>query len=207
MVGLRPASTTERLNEGQSCVTSSSAKAGFRIASTRPGLWRPPSPRCSLTDPRRRSRSTRRTRASGAWASAPARLMAVVVFPSPLAGLDTARTDSRALLWNCSTRCRSPRYCSAAKEVGVRRLTRCSSAPSTAPVAGVGPGSRTGAAGDGSTTAGRELDSICPRRARSRSACSRALKNVLIDRILRTGPAQASRRAPRSPLPRSTQRS
>src|SRR5439155_18366963 len=124
--------TTERLNGGQGCVTSSSGNAGFRIASTRPGLSGSTSPSCFSIDARRRSMSTRRTRASGAWASAPARLIAVVVFPSPTVGLVTARTVSSALLWNCSTRCRSARYCSAAKDVGVRRLTRCSSTPSVA---------------------------------------------------------------------------
>src|SRR5439155_6901733 len=124
--------TTERLNGGQGCVTSSSGNAGFRIASTRPGRSGSTGPSCFSIDARRRSTSTRRTRASGAWASAPARLIAVVVFPSPTAGLVTARTVSSALLWHCSTRCRSARYCSAAKEAGASRLTRCSSTPSVA---------------------------------------------------------------------------
>ena len=69
--------------------------------------------------PRRAARA-----ASGAWASAPARLIAVVVLPSPTPGLETAITDMSPSLCRCSTRWRSARYCSASRPAGATRLTR-----------------------------------------------------------------------------------
>src|SRR2546426_666981 len=76
---------------------------------------------------RRRSTSIRSTRASAACARAPARLIAVVVLPSPTVALETARTERADVRWACSTRCRRPRYCSASYEWGATRLTRRSS--------------------------------------------------------------------------------
>src|SRR5437899_4246560 len=57
---------------------------------------------------------------SDAWARAPARLIAVVVLPSPGVGLVTATT----CLPDSSTMWRSPRYCSASNEEGERKLTK-----------------------------------------------------------------------------------
>ena len=84
-------------------------------------------------DGRRRSASTSSTRASGAWASAPARLIAVVVLPSPPPGLETAMTDMFSARCFCSITWRRARYCSASRLDGATRLTRWSSTCSMAP--------------------------------------------------------------------------
>src|SRR5262249_17973319 len=52
----------------------------------------------------RRAASMIRTRAFASWARAPARLMAVVVFPSPMPGLVTTRTPRPVICRRCSTR-------------------------------------------------------------------------------------------------------
>src|SRR5690349_19621474 len=75
-------------------------------------------------DGRRRSASSRSTEFSAPWASAPARLMEVVVLPSPTPGLEMAITESAWFLCRCSTTCRSARYCSASRPEGDTRLTR-----------------------------------------------------------------------------------
>src|SRR5207249_11860555 len=77
----------------------------------------------------RRSASISSTRASGAWAKAPARLIAVVVLPSATLGLETATIARLVVLWSCSIWWRSARYCSASNEFGASMLTRRSSRP------------------------------------------------------------------------------
>ena len=63
------------------------------MASTRPGNWLPSRPRRSAIVGQRRSASMSRTRASGAWPRAPARLSAVVVLPSEALGLPIAKIE------------------------------------------------------------------------------------------------------------------
>src|SRR5205809_786518 len=99
----------------------------------------------------RKSASMRRTRASGAWASAPARLIEVVVLPSATVGLETATTTRPVDLWSCSIRWRSARYCSASNEVGASKLTRCSSSPLAAPLGSSGNDRRPGSGADSGT--------------------------------------------------------
>ena len=144
---------------------------------------------------RRRSASTRSTRASGAWARAPARLMAVIVLPSPMAGLDTATTLRSAVLCSCSMVWRSARYCSASKAAGATRLTRCSSTPSGGSATGDPTlGLRRLGCGGAGRYRGRAAGGTMPaRRARSRSACSSALKNLLIAGAGRALTAQGPR--------------
>ena len=174
------------------CATASSVRFGSRIASTRPGLMLTSSPSRRASEPSRRSASISSTRASGAWARAPARLIAVVVLPSATLGLETATIARSVVLWSCSIRWRSARYCSASNEVGASTLTRCSSsslenagadarAADTGRCGGGqvpaedGTGARsTRGAGAGSTGA------VWRRRACSCSACSSALKNLLM---------------------------
>ena len=111
------------------------------MASTNPTERESSNPSRRPIDGRRRSASTSRTWASEAWASAPARLIAVVVLPSPTPGLETAITDMSPALCRCSTRCRSARYCSASRPAGATRLTRwlsTSSVGTAAPRRGAG---------------------------------------------------------------------
>ena len=172
--------------------TLSRVKFPSRMTSTKPRGEGSRSPRRCSSAPRRRSASSKRTRAWGSWASAPARLIAVVVFPSSATGLDTATTESSAVRWRCSIRCRSARYCSASNDVGLRRLTRCSSSasnPGGGSVTGRGSGDAPTSAGAGATGAAEEEPSDDWPRVRSRAACSRASTNLLI------GPAE---RAPRA---------
>src|SRR6185295_7845624 len=75
-------------------------------------------------DGRRRSASISSTELSAPWASAPARLIDVVVLPSPSPGLEMAITESAWFLCRCSTTCRRARYCSASSPDGETRLTR-----------------------------------------------------------------------------------
>ena len=151
------------------------------MASTRPGPARSPSPRRVPRAASRRSASTSRTRASGAWASAPARLIAVRVLPSETPGLETATTERSADLWSCSTRWRRARYCSASNDAGASRLTRCSSSPS-----GALRGRSRGGSGARSVSGTAGPRSLVPsggagwrRRAFSCSARSSAFKNLL----------------------------
>ena len=181
----------ERLNGGQRLTTASRVNFPSRMTSTKPRGEGPRSPRRCASAPRRRSASSKRTRAWGSWASAPARLMAVVVFPSSATGLDTATTESSAVRWRCSIRCRSARYCSASNDVGLRRLTRCSSSgdPTGSSASRTGSSAAlTSATGAAAGAVSDEPSSRWP-RTRSRSACSRASTNLLI------GPAE---RAPRA---------
>src|SRR2546430_1420580 len=151
--------------------------------------------------------STSSTRASAACASDPARLIAVVVLPSPTPGLVTATTWRLAPFRSVSTRWRSTRYCSASNEAGLSRLTRCSPmrlARSTGGLVAVAGALKTdgatgsGAAGGGDAAggaagggepggpaSGRGEDAGVGRSA-SRSARSSASKNLLI------GPGSAS---------------
>src|SRR5213594_3704713 len=75
----------------------------------------------------RKSIHTSRTRDSGDRARAPAKLIAVVVFPSPTVGLVTASTCRPMSLCLNSIMWASTRYRSATYETGARRLTKCSS--------------------------------------------------------------------------------
>src|SRR5436309_11544996 len=75
----------------------------------------------------RKSIHTSRTRDSGARARAPAKLIAVVVFPSPTVGLVTASTCSPLSFCSNSIMWASTRYRPASNETGARRLTKCSS--------------------------------------------------------------------------------
>src|SRR5207302_301234 len=141
--------------------------------------------------------STSSTRASAACASEPARLIAVVVLPSPTPGLVTATTWRLAPFRSVSTRWRSTRYCSASNDVGLSRLTRCSPmrlARSTGGLVAVAGALKTagatgsGAAGGGEPggpASGRGEDAGVGPFA-SRSARSSASKNLLI------GPGSAS---------------
>src|SRR6058998_85079 len=75
----------------------------------------------------RKSIHTSRTLDSGARARAPAKLIAVVVFPSPTEGLVTASTCRPMSLCLNSIMWASTRYRPASNETGARRLTKCSS--------------------------------------------------------------------------------
>ena len=113
----------ERLNIGSSTITSSREAPAPSTATTPFGL-KPRSPSWPFKAGRRRSMSMSRTLVSRAWARAPARLIAVVVFPSPMLGLDTPTTETPVSVCIFSTRWRRVRYCSPAKLFGVSRVTR-----------------------------------------------------------------------------------
>ena len=189
-----------RLYGGRDWTMSAKVSRTSRMASTRPTACESSNPRRRPIDGRRRSASTNSTVASGAWASAPARLIAVVLLPSPTPGLDTAITDMSPSLCRCSTTCRSARYCSASRPAGATRLTRWLSTSSvgTAPrrrgagiLLGValeggeagGVGLDGGAAtrgSDGAAGGGGGAGTGWARSARSRWACSSAFANLLI---------------------------
>src|SRR5947199_393776 len=122
--------------------------------------------------------STSSTRASAACASDPARLIAVVVLPSPTPGLVTATTWRLAPFRSVSTRWRSTRYCSASNEAGLSRLTRCSPmrlARSTGGLVAVAGALKTdGATGSGAARGGDGAqDPALPRRPGQRRGAPR----------------------------------
>ncbi len=90
-----------------------------------------PRPSCAPSAQRRRSASITSTCAREGSARAAARLMVVVVFPSPGAALETARTGVFPEGLSRSTAWRRVRYGSASQDSGRRTLTRWSSGSST----------------------------------------------------------------------------
>src|SRR5438876_931665 len=107
--------------------------------------------------------------------------MDVVVLPSAAPGLVTARTWRFLFFRKLSTTWRSMRYRSAASECGASRLTRCSSRRSAAGRRG-SRDARVIRWGVGAGKAGGRalVDGAGSPWARSRSACSSALENLLM---------------------------
>src|SRR2546428_10923342 len=137
--------------------------------------------------------------------------MGVVVFPPPPPGLVTATILKLAALRSVSTTWRSTRYCAAAHDAELSRLTRCSSTRSERSKARSVAGTRVpktvgatrgGAArstsldhaavgGDADGSAVAPGQDACVRVASSLSARSSASKNLLIARAGRAPGARA----------------
>src|SRR5437867_6830537 len=161
--------------------------------------------------------STSNTRASTDCASAPARLQAVVVLPSPTPALVIATTLRLALLRSVAMTWRSTPYCSASNDAGLRRVTRCASARSerstASSVAGDSKTGRSKSGGPAGSTAPDGAGGACAPdrsavvlgedagvpRACSLSARSSASKNLLI-----AGTGRGQRAPRRRPRPRTS---